>query len=171
MSLAKRHSEFEDAFKPLRPALLTLDMAAGFAPPIDSPLSSVDWTATDTRLTPTIREFHANESSDIAISGVQIQLAKRIVAKVSLVVNIANTGASTAMRFAITNATGSSVFFESDNVVVPAGGGSYAFTYIHKTTPTTAVLVLRAAVVSGTNLTIQPMHVATVERIGRTDRL
>jgi len=175
--------QYEEGTKaPLRPRTVTLDMAAGFAPPNDPP--AVDWTAAGTRLVMTIDQEFMDDS--MGHRGVQMTLNTPAITlgpgiwEVRMEVVVDNiTAGDEGVQLAITNGAGTTIHAESGTATVPL---SSALTLgltalVHHPAGGVAAgvndVVFRAAQVTGagTDLLINADRIGVIRKIGNANEV
>lgn len=156
---------------PLRPATMALNMASGFAVPLDP--APVDWEVAGTRLTPTVDSEVMDDSGKVTLSATNVQLQRGIY-QVDLTIHVLNASAGADdILVAVTNFAGTTVHFASDAITVPAvNGGDFCYsatvvvTIAPNTTGAQDGIVIRAAASAASALTIQPASIGKVTKIG-----
>lgn len=157
--------------EPMRPRLITLDMASGHNAFLDSG-GSVDWSTTggaDSRLP--IRQLNKYLDKPQGVLSVVTEsvVVPRGLWKARLCVEVSNNDASArSVGFAITNAAGTTVHREWDDFEFHPHDGrmTVAFETLVKVTAATDTITFRAARrVGGATVTIQPEYVGYVQKV------
>lgn len=152
---------------PMRPGIMTLDMASDFSLPDQS--GGLDWTAAGTKLTLTELDKFMDDHSRMAIANGNVSLREAQYKLKYLAFLTNGSGTVEDCQIAITNSGGTTVHAVSPALTIPAGGSLVAeLTFIvHQNTPGAVEYAFRASqTTAGTDITVESEYVGCVERIG-----
>ena len=161
------HREPGKSHEPMRPRLITLDLASDFNPPLDSG-GTVDWTAAGTKLTlRQLNKFFDKPQGVISISGGNVVLP-RGAWRVRMIVEAGkSTTSAGSIGFAVTNAAGTTVHKECDDIEFPPVDCrmTVAVETIVKITAATDQIAFRAARrTAGSTMSIDAAYVGSIQK-------